>query len=452
MNPQVNIGVYLIDDDASLLKALHQAFELEGFDVTAISDPREFLQSLGRDFANIIVTDVRMPNIDGLSLFEKVKAIDPDIPVIFMTGHADVPMVLNALHDGAFDFFSKPIDTHHLFATVKRAIANRHLILEHRELKELASRAIEKSEFIGEAPEIEILRKTIQQVAQADVDVLIEGETGCGKEMVARQIHKWSDRSNRRFVTVNCAALPSQLADTELFGSAYDPNTHSRREKPGKIENSHNGTLFLDEIDSLDPNIQGQLLPVVEDRQVTMLGADEPKDLNLRLIVSATKDLTQAVEREEFRADLLYRLNTVRLRIPPLRDRKDDIPLLFSHFITQASDKFNKKAPKISTSARRRLHDYDWPGNVRELKNFADAIVLGIDNAKDKTFSSNISLPERVERFEANAICSALEQTSGNARSAIELLGIPRKTFYDKLSRHQIDINKYRERSRARTA
>lgn len=220
------------------------------------------------------------------------------------------------------------------------------------------------------------------------------------------------------------------------------------REKIGKIEASDSGTLYLDDVESLPLPIQGQLLPVVEERRVTVVGSNEPKDLDLRIIASSSKDLSVLVENNEFRSDLLYRLNTVRLHIPPLRDRKDDIPLLFSHFMTEVAERFQKKLPKISTAARRRLDEYDWPGNVRELKNFAHSLVLGIEQSSGKNLIKTLSLPERVERFEANTISSVLEQTKGDVRAAVEFLSIPRKTFYDKVSRHEIDINKYRERAR----
>lgn len=290
------------------------------------------------------------------------------------------------------------------------------------------------------------LRDTIRQVAQTNVDLLIEGETGTGKDVVATLLHRLSGRSVRKFVTVNCAALPENLTEMELFGSAYEPQTQIKRERPGRIEASHRGTLFLDEIECLPLTVQGQLLPVVEERRVTLVGATKPKEFDLRIIAASKANLPELADRNEFRADLLYRLNTVRLRIPPLRDRKEDIPLLFSHFLSQASERFAKKIPKISATARRRLFDYDWPGNVRELKNFADSLILGIDNAGEKNLTMNLTLPERVERFEINTICSALEQTNGDVRTTLETLGIPRKTFYDKVSRHQIDINKYRSR------
>lgn len=445
---EFDLKVYLIDDDKILLQAISQIFELEDIDVVAFDDPTKLLHVLTPDLDGVVITDVRMNSMDGIELYKRISTIDPDIPVTFITGHADVPMVLNTLRSGAFDFFSKPIDSEHLLATTRRALATRRLVLENRALKQLAQQANQGSELIGESAVIERLRSTIQQLAPTDIDVLLEGETGTGKEVAAKLIHQLSSRANRPMITINCAALPSELAEVELFGSSYDSKSRTRGARIGKIEASNNGTLFLDEIESLSMSTQGQLLPVVEDRQVVPAIGERPKDLNLRIVSASQIDLSRAAEDRLFRRDLLYRLNAVKLEIPPLRDRKGDIPLLFAHFVNQASHKYEKDAPKISAAARRRLLDYDWPGNVRELKNFAYSIALGIEEKNNKSLTTNLSLPEHVERFEANTIRAALEQVQGDVREALELLGIPRKTFYDKLSRHDIDIKTYRERSR----
>ena len=440
----LKIRVYVVDDDEVLLKAISQIYELDDVEVVSVSDPVTLAQEINRDFPGVVVTDVRMPKMDGFQLFETIRSADPEIPVIFITGHADVPMVLETLRKGAFDFFSKPIDSEYLLSSTRRAIETRRLVLENRTLKALSQQAMEGTDLIGETPAMQRLRETIRQVAPTSVDVLIEGETGTGKEVVAALLHKWSRRSVRKFINVNCAALPSTVAEAELFGTVYDPRSLSRREKIGKIESSDRGTLFLDEIESLPLSLQAQLLPVAEERQVTMIGGEKPKDLDLRIVASSKIDLAEAVERQEFRDDLFYRLNTVRLHLPSLRDRKEDIPLLFAHFMSEAAERFSKKIPKVNASARRRLIDYDWPGNVRELKNFADSLVLGIDNSNGKSLTMGLTLPERVERFESNTICSALEIAKGDVRATVEILGIPRKTFYDKITRHEIDLKKYR--------
>jgi len=442
---ELKIRVYVVDDDAVLLSAVVQAFELEDFDVAPISEAKRLLVEIDEHFAGVIVTDVRMPKMDGITFFKAIKKIDPEIPVIFLTGHADAPMVLSTLHEGAFDFFSKPVDTEHLLATTRRAIDTRRLVLENRELKARAKKVLAGSELIGESPIMEQLRSTIHQIAKSEVDVLLEGETSTGKDLIAHTLHQLSERSSNNFVAVNCAALPERMAEFELFGAIQNLKSNDRSSGVGKIEQSHKGTLFLDEIDSLPLNIQGQLVPILESRKMLGMSVTGGKKLSLRVIASVSKDLLLGVERGEFRADLYYLLSTVRLRLPPLRNRRDDIPLLFAHFVSLATQKFSKKIPKMNLITQQRLIEYEWPGNVRELKNYADSIVLGIEDQNVVNVVEQLTLPDRVEKFEANTIRSALEQTNGDVRSTIKQLGIPRKTFYDKVTRHKININKYRK-------
>lgn len=443
---EFNPLVYLLDDDEILLKAMTQIFELDDIDVVPMSDPVKLSKMINTDFCGVIVSDIRMPIMDGIELFRKVNSIDAEIPVIFITGHADVPMVLKTLREGAFDFFSKPINSEHLLSSSRKAIETRRLVLENRQLKKLTEQASQGPELIGESIVMQHLRSTIKQLSQTDIDVLIEGETGTGKEIVASLLHNSNTRSKHPFVNVNCAALQSDLAEAILFGTAADRKLHSHGARIGKIEESHNGTLFLNKIEYLPVSIQGQLLPVIETREITPTIGDRAKKLNLRIIVSSQIDLANASENKEFRRDLLYRFNTVRLKIPPLRDRKEDVPLLFAHFADKASKKFSKKIPKMNSKVQAMMVDYDWPGNVRELKNFAISHVLEIENLNDKAVSERLTLPERLERFEANTIRSALEQTNGDVRESLKILGIPRKTFYDKLNRHTIDIKSYRIR------
>lgn len=436
--------VHLIDDDKMLLDAISQLYELDGISVSASSSPTEFAKSIDDSFPAVVVTDVRMPKMDGFELFQEIKKIDPEIPVIFITGHADVPMVLDTLREGAFDFFSKPIDSKHLLASTRRAIHSRQLVLENRKLKALATKVMDDGDLIGQTPVMQRLKDMIQQVATADIDILIEGETGTGKDMVASLIHRLSGRSSAEFVSVNCAALPNNLAEAELFGLAEDPLSVTKRERAGKIESSSEGSLALHGIESLSESLQGQLLPVLENREITLVGAGKPKQLDLRVIASTKLDLSRAAENGEFRADVLYRLNTVHIKLPPLRERKDDIPLLFSHFLRDAANRLSKKAPKLDTVIQKRLLDYDWPGNVRELKNYAEALVLGIKNTDTPDLHSKMTLSESVAQFEAGLIRSTLETTKGDVKTTIEILGIPRKTFYDKVSRHEIDLSQYR--------
>ena len=445
MYEEQDMCVHVVDDDEVLLSALVQSFQLEGFNVKPQQHAKELLKSIDSQFQGIVITDVRMPNIDGITFFKEIQKIDSDIPVIILTGHADVPMVLSALHDGAFDFFSKPVDTDHLMATAKRALETRNLVLENRYLKQLAQQAQEGPTLIGESSVINHLRNTVELVSGSDVDVLIEGETGTGKDVVVRMLHQMSERSSHKFVMVNCSALQDASAETELFGVLGSGKNTERFSGPGKIEQANKGTLYLNEIDCLPMKIQSQLVPIIENRELNLGGVTGSKKINLRVIASTQNDLQKAVEEGRFRADLFYLLTTIRIRTPSLNQRREDIPLLVAYFVSEAAKKFNKKLPKLAQRTQQKLFEYDWPGNVRELKNYIHSLVLGIDTQHFNSKVEQLSLPERMEKFEANSIRAALEEAGGDVRSTLEILAIPRKTFYDKVARHKIDLSKYRK-------
>ena len=436
--------VLLVDDDDGLRGALAQAFELAGIDVLAESRPAAALARIDAAFPGIVVTDVRMPGMEGTELFRRIAAIDAEIPVILMTGHGDVAMAVAALKGGAHDFVTKPFAADQLIASARRAMATRALVLDNRALRAAAEQAAGGDVLIGETPVMVRLRDTIAQVARAEVDILIEGETGTGKEMVATLLHRGSARRARPFVAVNCAALPDGIAEGELFGNVFGAGGAGRLARIGRIEASDRGTLFLDEIESMLPSVQGKLLRVIEEREVMAIGADAPRTLDLRIVAAAKEDLSLAVTQGRFRADLLYRLDAVRLRVPPLRERRADVPLLFGHLLAQAAGRFGRAVPRIDAAVQARLADHDWPGNVRELRNFAQRVVLGVDGPAMDAAAPDATLPERVERFEAAVLRTTLEQAGGDVRQALALLGIPRKTFYDKLTRHAIDIDAYR--------
>jgi len=406
------------------------------------------LKEIDAGINGVIVTDVRMPEMDGLEFFRTVKSIDPEIPVIIMTGHADVPMVLSVLKEGVFSFLAKPIVTEELISTSQRALDARSLVLDNRNLRELASQAIGKNTLIGDSDVIAKLRETIHQIAKAEIDILIEGETGTEKEDIARMIHRLSNRSRFKFININCAALSPETSAEDLYGIDGRHNSNFRIQRTGKIETADKGTLYLDKLDSLPKEVQGQFLNIIEKREISPVGSDNIKHIDTRIIASCSPELSKRVEEQDFRSDLYFGLSTIRLIIPPLRDRREDIPLLFAHYLGLASKKFSKKMPRLKPEARRYLYEHNWPGNNQELENFAQAIVLGISHPEDSSNLVEISLPERVERFEASTIKSALRQTSGDVKSTIALLKIPRKTFYDKVTRHKIDLKKYRLKKR----
>lgn len=448
--------IIFIDDDADLLAAQTQALELADFLVQPFSNGPDALKTIDANFDGVIITDVRMPHMDGLELFKRIKEIDADIPVILITGHGDVPMAVQALKDGVYDFITKPFAADNIQASLTRALQKRQLVLENRQLRALhINQDPAKTILVGNTPIMIQLRQTVTRIASAGVDALITGDTGVGKESVARALHKLSARRSKPFVHINCAALREETAQAELFGVEaglkFGPYT-SKTRTIGHIERAHKGTLFLDDIDGLSLSQQANLLHVVEARELWPVGAESPQSLDLRIFVATKKDLAQLVKAGQFREDLYYRLSGVTLRVPPLSERKEDIPLLFNHFLLSACARFNLPTPKLTLATSSYLKQHLWPGNVRELEQFAERYALDLDDARAPGFSSRAglgsqaetSLADCVNRYEAELIRETLLQVNGSAKIAMESLKLPRKTFYDKINRYNINLADYR--------
>jgi two-component system C4-dicarboxylate transport response regulator DctD len=381
-----------------------------------------------------------------LQLFDRIRELDEDLPVILMTGHGDISMAVKAIQDGAYDFITKPFAADRLVQSVHRAAEKRRLVLDNRSLREAAEQAQGDLPLIGQTPAMERLRHTLRQIADTDVDVLVTGETGSGKEVVASLLHRWSRRARGNFVALNCGALPDTVIESELFGHEVGAFTGAQKKRIGRIEHSSGGTLFLDEIESMPASTQVQMLRVLEMREVTPLGTNEVRPVDLRVVAAAKVDLGDPRQRGGFREDLYYRLNVVTITIPPLRDRRDDIPLLFGYFAERAAARFKRPVPTASSELYRHLIRHDWPGNVRELSHFAERFVLGLEPTaaaseptQDSQTDGTLPLPVRMEQYEAEVIRAALARNEGDVRKTIEVLGIPRKTFYDKLQRHGIE-------------
>ncbi len=437
-----------IDDDDELLRANAQTLKLHGIAVDAHASARSALPTLTRDFDGVVVSDIRMPDMDGLQLFQRLRDIDPDIPVILITGHGDIATAVQCMRDGAYDFLAKPYAADRLITAIMHAAEKRHLVLENRRLREAAF-AVEADEvpFIGATPAMQRIKQTLRHIADADVDVLVEGETGTGKEVVATALHRLSRRRHRALVAINCGALPESVIESELFGHEPGAFTGAQKKRIGRIEHASGGTLFLDEIESMPLAVQVKLLRVLESRQITPLGSNEVRNLDLRVVAATKEDLGSPAIRAKFREDLFYRLNVVTIRIPPLRERREDIPLLFAHYLGHASRRFQRDIPEMPASIKQHVMTHDWPGNVRELAHFAERVVLGVLNTPAPPTSmaqdAAASLPDRMERFEAQLIREALQAHQGDIKATLESLGIPRKTFYDKLQRHGIDRQQY---------
>ncbi len=428
--------ILLVDDDEDLRPALVQGLEIEGFAVDAFSRAEDALSRITRDFYGVVVSDIRMPGIDGMQFLRKLLEIDPALPVVLITGHGEVALAVEAMRDGAYDFIEKPFPVHRLTTVVERAVEKRRLVLENRVLRERLDMSGDiGSRLVGRNPAIGRLREEILALAGTDADVLVLGETGSGKEVVARALHDFGSRSKGNFVAINCGALPRDIFESELFGHEAGAFTGAQKQRIGKLEHANEGTVFLDEIESMPLDLQVKLLRTIEHRTVERLGSNKSIPLDVRFIAATKADLREESDAKRFRADLFYRLNVARLRIPPLRERKDDIPLLFAHLAREARARYRRDMPQMTPALEAELTGQDWPGNVRELRNAADRWVLGLwrgaSTAPDATEDS--SLAERVAAFERAAIEAELGRHGGRMKDTYEALGISRKGLYDKM-------------------
>ena len=446
--------VYFIDDEKHIRIANQQTLELAGFEVECFNSAEKALPKLTFDWPGVVVCDIKMPGMSGQQFLEKAVAIDPDLPIILVTGHGDISMAVNAIRDGAYDFIEKPFAAETLIETVRRALDKRTLTLENRNLRiELEAQSVPGPRIIGKTPAIQRLRATIAQIADTGADVLVHGETGTGKELVARSLHEHSSRRSKNFVAVNCGAVPENLIESELFGHEAGAFTGAKERRIGKFEHANGGTLFLDEIESMPMPVQVRLLRVLQERQLERLGSNQLIPLDIRVVAATKVDLLEAAKAGHFREDLYYRLNVVMLDIPPLRDRREDIPLLFHHFLLVANARYQSEAPPPTAEQLRPLLVHAWPGNVRELRNVAERyVLLGQNSQYDLEILMHgnsdgqvaITLPQQVECFEKSVIEQALEANKGNIKQTMESLGVPRKTLYDKMQKFGLDKRNYK--------
>lgn len=438
--------IFLVDDEPELLEACRQTFELEGYRVRTFESGRDLLPALNGDWPGVVISDVRMPDIDGLELLHKIHKRMPDIPVVMLTGHGDVRMAIEAIRAGAYDFLEKPAPPEYLVDVARRALTTRRLSLENRALKQqLAQSATLESRIIGSAPQTEQLRQTIATLAAVDVDVLLIGETGAGKELAARCLHDFSNRSRKHFVALNCGAIPAQLVESELFGHEKGAFTSAVEKRIGKIEHADGGTLFLDEIESMPPAVQVKLLRTLQERSVERVGSNQPVKVDFRVIAATKTDLRTEVKEGRLREDLFYRLNVARIEIPPLRARDGDALLLLKHFMNRQSHHLNCPVPEIDPALIRRLREHSWPGNIRELKNVAQQLLLNLPLDLPGSTADHCrcdpteeGLDRCVEAFEKQLIESALERNNGRVMKTAQELQIPRKKLYLRMKKFDI--------------
>jgi len=445
--------VLFIDDEKHIRQANRQTLELADLAVTCEDRAENGLELVSREWPGIIVCDIRLPNMDGMQFLAEIQKIDQDLPVILITGHGDISIAVEAMREGAYDFIEKPYSTERLVKTVVRGLEKRSLTIENRKLRrELELHSAPGPRIIGRTPVMEQLRATIAQVADTGADVLVLGETGTGKELVARALHENSSRRNKNFVAINCGAVSESIMESELFGHEAGAFTDARTRRIGKFEHANGGTLLLDEIESMPLRVQINLLRVLQERSLERLGSNNLIPLDLRVVAASKVDLLSAAEGGQFRKDLYYRLNVVCLEVPPLRQRRDDITLLFHHFLLVAGHRYQKEVPTPCASQMRTLLSYEWPGNVRELRNLAERYVLlghQFGFSLEKLLSGQNkaqpqSLPQQVECFERSLIEQALAGASGSIKEVMATLAIPRKTLYDKMQKHGLDKSDYK--------
>lgn len=443
--------VAVVDDEADLRAALCETLALEALETVDFANVADALKVIDADFPGIVITDLRMPERDGRALFDHLAKLDPELPVIILSGHGDMETALDLVRRGAYDFLAKPFDVNALLMSVRRALEKRALVLENRALRDVRTVRGE-SAFLGESKAAKQVRATLEQLAGADIDVLIEGEIGTGKTLAAGWLHRHSARARRPLVTVDCAALPSEYADSILFGHVSGAHVGATGPRSGQVVLANGGTLFLDNIDRLDMRLQTGLLRVIDQGNVIPVGSTQPMATQFRTVAATSVNLDQLAGHGNFSAALFFRVAGFRLSLPPLRARRDDVYPMFRAFLAEEAAQLDRDLPVVTAEIWRWLGEHGWPGNTRELRNFARTVVLGLpltmQRADAPSSPEDRGLRNAVAHFEAETIRAALSRAEGDAAAAMAALKLPRKTFYDKLTRYRIDIASYRERRR----
>ncbi|HFF8534514.1 TPA: two-component system response regulator GlrR [Klebsiella quasipneumoniae] len=435
----------LVDDDPGLLKLLGMRLVSEGYSVVTAESGPEALRVLGREKVDLVISDLRMDEMDGLQLFSEIQKGQPGMPVIILTAHGSIPDAVAATQQGVFSFLTKPVDKDALYKAIDEALEQRSPATDEAWRQAIVTRS----------PLMLRLLEQAGMVAQSDVSVLINGQSGTGKEIVAQAIHNASPRHDKPFVAINCGALPEQLLESELFGHARGAFTGAVSNREGLFQAAEGGTLFLDEIGDMPVALQVKLLRVLQERKVRPLGSNRDIEINVRIISATHRDLPKAMARGEFREDLFYRLNVVNLKIPPLSERTEDIPLLANHLLRQSADRHKPFVRAFSSDAMKRLMAAKWPGNVRQLVNVIEQCValtlspvIGDALVEQALEGENTALPTFVEarnQFELNYLRKLLQITRGNVTHAARMAGRNRTEFYKLLSRHELDANDFKE-------
>jgi two-component system response regulator GlrR len=452
--------ILVVDDDSNLLKLIRMRLELAGYEVvTALNEDEAIAIARGEDFALSIV-DLKLVHRDGISLMEEMHSINPCIPIIILTAHGSIENAVAAMKKGAFNYLTKPFDPQELLLQIERAMENRKLVSEVRRLEGLLKERYHFKSIIARSEKMQRVLEQVSRIAGTDSTVYICGESGTGKELIAKAIHVASERRDKSFVAINCAAIPETLLESELFGHEKGAFTGAVRNTKGLLAQAHQGTIFLDEIGDMSLSIQAKLLRVLQERRFYPVGSEKPVEVDVRVIVATNKDLEAEVKKGSFREDLFYRIHVIPVDLPPLRERKEDVPLLAEHFLREISQKMKKDIKGISSMAMQKLMLYDWPGNVRELENTMEHAVAITQHdviseeiilpAKDLPAEPLRPLKEAVEDFKKGYVVRLLEFTKGNVSKAAELAGKYRADFYNLVKKHNLNPEDFKKRDKGR--
>lgn len=447
-------SILIVEDEDTQRFTLHAILKSAQYDVTAVNSARQALAAMRSDTFDLMLTDLRMPEIDGLELLRQAKRLRPEMEVVVMTGFATVQTAVTAMKEGAVDYLEKPFDKEELLVVVDKALERGRLRRENVQLRELVTVSASMGNIIGESPAMQRVFDVVRRAIPITSTVLILGESGTGKELVARHIHFEGPRSKRPFIVVNCAAIPETLIESELFGHEKGAFTGAETSRPGKFEVANGGTLFLDEVGDMRLESQAKLLRVLHDGVVERVGSTTPRKVDVRVIAATNRDLRGLVAAGEFREDLFFRLDVLPIRLPPLRERMQDLPLLVNHFREKLSARLGKTCPTVSPDAMDAMRRYRWPGNVRELENTLEQVFILCDGPQVRVQDLPEKLRERqpepgdfklppgglvLEDLEQDLIRQALARSGGSIKEAAELLGLTYKTLQYRLKKHDID-------------
>jgi two-component system response regulator HydG len=443
----------IVEDDASNRSSLQDLFARENYQVLVAADGKEAVETLRHETVDVVLTDLMMPSMSGLELLRSVKAMSPGTEVVLMTAYGTVERAVEAMKEGAYDFVTKPFKAIQILRSVRRGMEKQSLLLENRNLRERLKQMDQgRRGLIGNSQPMRRLVAMIRQVAPSSATVLIQGESGTGKELVARELHEFSPRAGRAFIPFNCAVITSSLAEAELFGHEKGAYTGAHKSRPGVFKEADGGTLFLDEIAELDLSLQGKLLRAIQEGEIRPVGGSKPLHVDVRIIAAGKDVLEEAVREGRFREDLYYRLNVITMTIPPLRERRDDVPILAAHFLGVFADKNRRKLEGFTHQALDRLATYNWPGNVRELENVVErAVVLSQgtlieesdlpDHIHGSTSAGpgTLSIPwgSTLEEVERRLVLDTLDRVGGDKKLTADLLGVSQRTIYRMLERWQ---------------